>query len=244
MPADLAASPEGDWKEEYPDYLGACHSIDTNLGRLVSKLKEKGLYENTIIIFSSDHGSHFKTRNRDGRLCGYDDYKRTCHDAAVHVPLVIGGGPFATGGRRIKEIVSTGSLPKTIVELGGTPIGDLMIGENLATLVVDGPGPNRDNAAFIQISESRLGRAIRTEGWTYSVVAPDINGGAQGTAMLYVDDFLYDNVNDPSQLENLVDVPEYAQVKAGLRQRLHDMILAAEHLDVQIVENNAADTQA
>lgn len=76
LPEDLKAL-QGDAAEEYPDYLGACESLDQNLGKLVDKLKEKGLYENTIIIFGADHGSHFKTRNRDSHLNGYDDYKRS-----------------------------------------------------------------------------------------------------------------------------------------------------------------------
>lgn len=46
--------------EEYPDYLGQCVSQGENLGRLVDKLKKRGLYENTVIIFASDHGSRFK----------------------------------------------------------------------------------------------------------------------------------------------------------------------------------------
>lgn len=96
----------GNAAEEYPDYLGQCASLDENLGRIVARLKEKGLYDNTVIIFASDHGSHFKTRNTDSHLNGYDDYKRSCHDACLHVPLVIAGGPFR-GGITIKELVST-----------------------------------------------------------------------------------------------------------------------------------------
>ena len=87
----------GNAAEEYPDYLGQCASLDENLGRLVARLKEKGLYENTVILFASDHGSHFLTRNRDEHLNGYDDYKRSCHDACLHVPLVIAGGPLQGG---------------------------------------------------------------------------------------------------------------------------------------------------
>ena len=63
LPADLKAL-DGDYREEYPDYLGACASLDENLGKLINRLKEKGLYENTVIIFAADHGSHFRTRNR------------------------------------------------------------------------------------------------------------------------------------------------------------------------------------
>ncbi len=225
LPEDLKAL-GGNAAEEYPDYLGQCASLDENLGRLVAKLKEKGLYENTVILFASDHGSHFLTRNRDDHLNGYDDYKRSCHDAALHVPLVIAGGPYR-GGRAVEELVSTASLPKTILALAGVDVGDAMIGENLLD-VVEKKADNRPNEIFAQISESRVGRCIRTARYTYSVYAPGVNGGAAAASDLYADDFLYDMEQDPYQLNNVVADPAYAQVKAALRERLLDWIWRAE----------------
>ncbi len=225
LPEDLKAL-GGNAAEEYPDYLGQCASLDENLGRLVAKLKEKGLYENTVIIFASDHGSHFLTRNRDDHLNGYDDYKRSCHDACLHVPLVIAGGPYR-GGRAVEELVSTASLPKTILALAGVDVGDAMIGENLLD-VVEKKADNRLNEIFAQISESRVGRCIRTARYTYSVYAPGVNGGAAAASDRYADDFLYDMDQDPHQLNNVVADPAYAQVKAELRKRLLDWIWRAE----------------
>lgn len=225
LPGDLAAL-GGNAAQEYPDYLGQCASLDENLGRLVAKLKEQGLYENTVILYASDHGSHFKTRNRDAHLCGGDDYKRSCHDASLHVPLIISGGPFQ-GGRTVEALVSTASLPKTILALAGVDVGDAMIGENLLD-VVEHPSENRPNEVFAQISESRVGRCIRTADYTYSVYAPGLNGGEAAASDHYADDFLYDLSQDPYQLHNVVDNPAYAQVKAHLRQRLLALIEAAE----------------
>ena len=225
LPEDLKAL-GGNAAEEYPDYLGQCASLDENLGRLVAKLKEKGLYENTVILFASDHGSHFLTRNRDDHLNGYDDYKRSCHDACLHVPLVIAGGPYR-GGRTVEELVSTASLPKTILALAGVDVGGAMIGENLLD-VVEKKSDNRPNEIFAQISESRVGRCIRTARYTYSVYAPGVNGGAAAASDRYADDFLYDMEQDPHQLHNVVTDPAYAQVKAELRARLLDWIWQAE----------------
>ncbi len=225
LPEDLKAL-GGNGAEEYPDYLGQCASLDENLGRLVARLKEKGLYEDTVIIFASDHGSHFLTRNRDSHLNGYDDYKRSCHDAALHVPLVIAGGPFK-GGIAVEELVSTASLPKTILALAGVDVGDAMIGENLLD-VVEKKDDNRPNEIFAQISESRVGRCIRTARYTYSVYAPGVNGGEAASADRYADDFLYDMEKDPHQLNNVVADPAYAQVKAELRERLLAWIQRAE----------------
>ncbi len=225
LPEDLKVL-GGNAAEEYPDYLGQIASLDENLGRLVAKLKEKGLYDNTVIVYTSDHGSHFKTRNQDDHRRGYDDYKRTCHDAALHVPLVICGGPFK-GGKTVTDIVSTDSIPKTLLALAGVDVGNKMIGENLVD-VLEHKNPNRPNRAFAQISESRVGRCVRTDKWLYSVYAPDADGGEVASSDVYADDFLYDMEKDPYQLTNVVADPAYHDVKMELRTILADWIEQAE----------------
>ena len=232
-PVDLATL-GGNYKEEYPDYLGQCASLDENLGKLINKLKEKNLYDNTVIIFVSDHGSHFLTRNRDEHLNGYDDYKRSMHDACLKVPFVIAGGPFK-GGVNFEDIVSTSSLPKTICALAGVDVGNDMIGENLVD-VVEGKLPDRKNEAFAQISESRVGRCIRTPEYAYSVYAPGLHGGVAAASDLYADDHLYDLKKDPYELNNIVHDPAYAEIKQDLRKRLLAWIKEAENANPEIVD--------
>ena len=70
----------------------------------IRKLKELGIYDDTVIIYSSDHGSHFKIRNAE--------YKRSCHESAVHTPLIIKGGGF-TGGKKEQKLTSLIDLPPT-----------------------------------------------------------------------------------------------------------------------------------
>ena len=233
LPGDLAAL-KGNAAEEYPDYLGQCASLDENLGRLIKRLKEEHLYENTVIIFASDHGSHFMTRNTDSHLHGYDDYKRTCHGAATHVPLVIAGGDYKEG-KAVEELVSTESLPKTILAIAGVDVGDAMIGENLLD-VVCGKTDNRPDEVFSQISESRVGRCIRTRHYLYSVYAPDKDGGACAASDLYADDFLYDLRTDPYELNNLIHDPAYDKVRLELREKLLGWIEKAEHSRPRIVD--------
>jgi uncharacterized sulfatase len=233
IPSDLAAL-EGNYMEEYPDYLGACRSLDDNLGRIIQKLKEKGLYENTVIIFASDHGSHFKTRNKDAHLNGSDDYKRSCHDACLRVPLVIAGGPYK-GGAAVKELVSTESLPKTILALAGVDVKDNMIGENLLD-VVQGKVKNRKNEVYAQISESRVGRCIRTEDYKYAVYAPGLDGREAAGSAHYADDFLYDLKKDPDELHNLIAEEGYREIKLALREKLIAFIENSEHIRPEITD--------
>ncbi len=238
LPEDLKALGGGDAPQEYPDYLGACAKVDENLGRLIEKLKEKGIYEDTYIIFTSDHGSHFHTRNKDAHLNGFDDYKRTAHDAALRVPLVIRGGRYV-GGKVIEDLVSTGSIAKTILSMAGIEVGDAMIGEDLAT-IVDGDTSERINEVYAQISESRVGRAIRTDRYLYAVYAPNRNGGLYPSSDYYVDDCMYDLSKDPHQLTNIVDDKEYLHAKMELRKRLKAWIFNSEQKDV-IIEDDCTE---
>ena len=76
-PGDLPAW-RGDWRWNYAEYLACCASIDANLGRLVDQLDRRGQLDETLIVFASDHGSHFRTRNLE--------YKRSAHDASTPQP--------------------------------------------------------------------------------------------------------------------------------------------------------------
>ncbi|MEG7530094.1 MAG: sulfatase-like hydrolase/transferase [Hungatella sp.] len=232
LPVDLERL-GGNAAEEYPDYLGCCHSLDQNLGRLVEKLKDKGLYENTVIVYSSDHGSHFRTRNQDSHKNGYDDYKRSCHSACLHVPLVM-AGPGIPHGKRISALVSTASLPKTFLSLAGVKVGEHMIGEDLVKLLVGDQSEHRD-MVFAQISESRVGRCIRTPKFLYSVYAPGKNGNDFSDSDVYREDFLYDLQKDPYELDNCIERPEYQEVKKELAAELNAELVRAGEKEARIL---------
>lgn len=233
IPPDLTAFSWGDWKEEYPDYLGQVESLDYNLGRVVQKLKDMGVYDDTVIIYLSDHGSHFRTRNKDKNLCGYDDYKRTGHDAALKVPLVIGGGAIKEA-IRVKDIVSTASMTKTIVGLAGIDVGDKMVGENLID-VANGRCPDRKNEAFAQISESRVGRVLRTPDYLLGIVAKGLFGGKYKDSMEYSVDYFYDLKKDPYELNDVKDNPTYLPVIKNLCNEIERIIYKEEHIQSKVV---------
>lgn len=209
IPEDLANF-KGDYKEMYPDYLAAIESLDDNFKRLVDTLKKKGIYDNTTIIYTSDHGCHFKTRNAE--------YKRSCHDASIHTPLVIKGKDFGKGVKD-NRIVSLVDLPATILSAADIKVPDYFQGEALQT--------KKDcECAFVQISESQCGRAVRTKKYTYSVSSKKI---FSKSSAVYFEDYLYDNENDPAQKKNLINSKEYNEVKHELRKLLLSQIAKVEN---------------
>jgi len=217
-PQDLVNTTNGDWRSEYPDYLGCINSLDSNLGRIRDALKKQGIDKNTVIIFTSDHGSHFCTRN--------SEYKRSCHDGCIRIPLILYGGSF-TGGRVLDNMVSLIDITPTILSTAGVTVPAFMRGRNMNDLV-NGNAQHWDDEVFLQISESQCGRAIRTKEWKYSVRAQDKTGNDPSSCS-YTEDFLYDLKADPHEQNNLVSDPAFRDVRAKLSVRLKErMRLAGE----------------
>jgi len=218
VPGDLAASEsKGDWKEQLPDYYGMCARLDECLGKLLTTLAETGRAENTIVLFTSDHGCHFRTRN--------DEYKRSCHEASIRTPMVF-SGPGFRGGATIDQLVSLVDVPATLLSAAGLEVPRHMHGRDMMPLV-GGSAEDWQNEVFLQISESQVGRAIRTERWKYSAVIPDKEGLQVSAGELYVDDYLYDLEADPYEQENLIGREQYRPILEKLRQRLKKRIVEA-----------------
>ncbi len=215
LPEDLTFL-KGNYREEYPDYLAAIHSLDENVGRLVKALKDKGLYENTVIVYTSDHGCHFKTRN--------DEYKRSCHDSSIHTPLVFGGGAVDKD-EVMNCLVSLIDIPPTLLSLAEIEVPKTYSGNILPVNRKD--VPERD-CVFVQISESQVGRAVRTKDWKYSARALG-SGNTKHSALIYYDDFLYDLKNDPNERHNLVNDKEHLDILRKMRGLLaREMVKAGE----------------
>jgi arylsulfatase A-like enzyme len=225
VPGDLVDT-EGDWRENYPDYLGCCSSLDKNVGRLIQELKNQGIYDNTVIFYTSDHGSHFRTRN--------SEYKRSCHDGCIRIPM-IARGPGFLGGKVMDSMVSLIDIPPTLLACAGLDTPDTMKGRPLQQLV-DGSAKDWPEEVFVQISESQVGRAIRTKRWKYSVQAPHKHRLKDAWSDEYQEDFLYDLENDPHERNNLIGRPEYRQVCDQLAETLKRKMVEAGEKEPSIIK--------
>lgn len=208
-PPDLLAL-GGSAQQHLGGYWGMVKRLDEALGRLLDALKSLGLAENTIVLYTTDHGCHFKTRN--------SEYKRSCHEASVRLPTALSGPGFKRGGE-VREIVSLLDLPPTLLDAAGLPLPEQMQGRSLMPLI------NRQTTewpeeAFIQISESQVGRAVRTQRWKYAVTAPHKHGSQDSGSTHYVEEYLYDLQADPYELTNLAGVESHRQTADVLRDRL------------------------
>lgn len=229
-PEDLIGL-NGDYKSEYAHYLACCKRLDSNFADLVKTVKDKGLWEDSIIIYTSDHGCHFKTRNFE--------YKRSAHDASAHIPLIITGGGLAKCdwatkyiGKNFDGFVSLLDMTATVLDMAGVKVPENYQSQSVCKMLADGKG--RDHI-FMQISESQLGRAIITDKYTYSVKKPFSLGLKKAKSTIYKEELLYDNTTDKAQHNNLVKKSEYKQIKAQLKQILLDDIYNIEGVKAKII---------
>lgn len=222
LPDDLTFL-KGNYKEMYPDYISAINRLDYNVGKLTDKLKELGIYDDTIIIYTSDHGCHFKTRNAE--------YKRSCHESSTHTPLIIRGGKF-TGGRTETGLSSLIDIPPTLLSMADIPIPKSYMGCDLAKQI-ENPQEKRD-CVFIQISEASNARAIRTDRYKYEVTDPAPMGYMHGKSNIYVERYLYDLQNDPSEKKNLIKDPKYKEVRKEMKKLLLEQMQKADEKEPRI----------
>jgi arylsulfatase A-like enzyme len=210
VPQDLRPLP-GSWPSQLGDYYGCVANIDNTIGVLLDALKRQGFLENTIVLFTSDHGCHFKTRNAE--------YKRSPHESSIHIPLII-AGPGFDRSLEVRELACQVDLTPTLLEACGAPIPSTMQGSSLMPLVQSRRDGWRDEV-YIHMSEFMTGRILRTPRWTYAVAAPKRPGWrAVPETDLYVEYMLYDNAADPFQHTNLAGRTDTAAVSRELRQRL------------------------
>jgi len=215
-PPDLAAL-GGSTQRHLAGYFGQVKRLDEAYGRLLDALKSLDLSDNTIVLFTSDHGSHFRTRN--------GEYKRSCHESSIRVPTALCGPGFDQGGR-LGQLVSLIDLPPTLLDAAGLPVPDNMDGHSILPLT-RGETADWPDDLFIQISEAQVGRAIRTHRWKYSVKAPDGEGGRQIGSDIYAEEYLYDLQADPYELMNLIGLASHAEVTRVMQERLLRRMAAA-----------------
>lgn len=237
-PPDLAGLPSynegaeltvgGTAQQHLGGYWGQVKRLDEAFGRMMDALKSLGLEENTIVLFTSDHACHFRTRN--------SEYKRSCHEASIRVPTLLTGGPF-TGGGSVRELVSLVDLPPTLLEACGLDVPETMEGRSIMPLL-HGRGRDADwpEEVFVQISEAQIGRSVRTGRWKYSVRSVDDSHDGAGGASKYEEEFLYDLHYDPYELRNLIRQESHTPVRQVMRERLLRRMAEAGEDSPTIVE--------
>ena len=208
LPPDLRAL-GGTSGRHLPGYYGMVKRLDEAYGRMLDALKSMNILDNTVVLFTTDHGCHFKTRN--------GEYKRSCHDTSIRIPMAFTGPGFESGGR-LKELVSLIDIPPTLLDACNIPVPDNMQGRSILPLTRERVS-NWPEEVYVEIFETSLSRCVRTQRWKYSVRKTE-EGAQKGSSWIFEEDFLYDLLADPYELYNLAGFDSHRKVADVMKERL------------------------
>lgn len=191
-------------------YYAAVTFMDAQVGKVMAALQKAGLEDNTIVIFTSDHGYHL----------GEHDFwaKVSLHEESAKVPLIIrvpGKQPAVCDS--LTELLD---LYPTVASLCGLEIPARLQGKDISK-VFDDPTHQVRKAAF-SVSPSQKGFLLREEKWAYIQYAEDASQGVE----------LFDMENDPNQYANLAAKPEFREVVAGFKAKLVAKLTAVRDNDL------------
>ena len=222
------------------------YTVDQQVGRLMAKLKEMDVLDNTIVIYTSDngrfHGSH-----------GLFD-KALLYDESVKEPLIIFDGRSAAKtqqGRRVDAMVSSVDVAPTILSLAGLEVPEIMKGLDLSRILngTQDMSQWRDAVLIENLFLQELHRATTKKIPDIPALNDEIMAenrsyrtrGVRTERFKYfkyyehdpVIEELYDLDTDPSEMNNLISNPEYAEVLSDLRKQTEELYTQASAIHLK-----------
>jgi choline-sulfatase len=187
-------------KKAVAGYYASVSYMDAQVGKVLKTLEEEGLENNTIVIFTSDHGFHLG----EHRFW----MKVSLHEESARVPLIIkvpGQDPGVC--HSFAELLD---LYPTVAELAGLKFSEHLQGKSLAKTIQDPNYKVRDMAFSITPRGGNIDFMLRTEKWAYIQYDEDAKSGME----------LFDMEYDPKQYNNLAHNPKYEKIVQDFQEKL------------------------
>ena len=214
--------------------------IDQMIGTLRNTLNEQGLNENTILIFTSDHGLQYGEFGLGG--------KALCYDTCLRVPLLI-YDPRQAGGKRLPHLVQSIDIAPTLLHLAGLTPPDTMQGESLLPLIQEQNVVWRQVAFGENLWSNQHGNprceTVRTDQYRYiryfqndrhekihatnqslaNAYANSLTASIHGEPIVYEE--LYHTAIDPYEAINLIHNKNYFDIAEELRSECEKLVRIA-----------------
>ncbi len=206
-------NPEGKdlvrWKYQryMQDYLGCIAGVDENVGRVLDYLEESGLEENTLVVYTSDQGFYLGDH-------GWFD-KRFMYEESLRMPLLVKFPGSVSSCSVNQELVVNLDFAPTFLEMAGIVKPSDMQGESLKKLLIEQTNfPWRDSIyyhyyEFPAVHQVKRHYGIRTKKYKLIHFYHDIDAWE-----------LYDLEEDPKEMRNVYDFPDYSDIAGKLKTEL------------------------
>jgi len=211
LPANFDATVRQDMKTYYAQVA----NLDWNLGRIMKALEDKGLAEDTILVFTSDHGEMFGSHGRHGKLIFYEE--------AAHIPFLV-RWPKKVRAKSVSDVLmGTPDIMPTLLSMMDIPVPSSVEGTDLSRSLIANTGSKPDVAhmqgmgATAAWADGSEWRGLRDNQYTYGIYQRDKR------------ELLFDNRKDPYQTTNLADdrskeslLAHYRDISAKWRKEQND----------------------
>ncbi|MEM1443650.1 MAG: sulfatase-like hydrolase/transferase [Verrucomicrobiota bacterium] len=194
-------------------YCANMSMIDEQVGKIMGSLDEQGYLENSILIFTSDHGDCLTDHGHS--------QKWTMYEQVTRVPLIVWSADGRFGkGRRIEELVSLFDVGPTILEMAGCEVPNHFSAESLLPALEEtGEWKGREYVFAEHPRDGNFTTAdyqvmVRSERWKLVEIyeSDGVEGGREG--------LLIDLAEDPREMKNLYESSDHAEVREELREAL------------------------
>lgn len=208
LPPNIPVEKQAQSRKEIAGYYAHCTAMDDMIGELRATLAEQGLAENTIFIFTSDHGDMLGSQG--------ESRKQRPWDESIRVPFLLHWPAGMGEARTIEEPLTSVDIMPTLLGLCGIDVPDECQGDDWTSVLRSGEDPGARAALLACYSPygewkrangGREFRGLRTRRYTY---VRTLDGPW----------LLYDNETDPHQLENLAGREEHAALQAKMERLL------------------------
>ncbi len=204
--------------QEYPHatFAAMVSRLDMYVGQIVDKLKELGVYDNTIIIFASDNGPHLEGGadpdffDSNGPWRGY---KRDVYEGGIRVPFIVQWNGHVAKGRETGFMCSFWDLMPTLREINGQERPEDMDGISILPLLEGRKGQKEHECLYFEFQEYGGRQAVRQGPW--KLVHLDIRNDKERYELYNLDE-------DPSETTDLIEAnPEKAGELKAIMAEAH-----------------------
>lgn len=230
LPSWIPADRRGEFFDKERLSLAMEAWLDDGVGQLVDKLKQAGIYDNTLFVFVIDNG-----------WCNGLVSKGSPFEKGVRTPVFFTWSKGIRGGRQFSTLISTLDIYPTILDFAGVPVPETAAGRSLRPIIEGRATEHRDRLfgaiypAFATKGDERPERDVyalyvRDQRWKYILYVQDVVASRNGNYFRIqhiLTDFptrqrgdqdLYDLQNDPAELQDLAELPEHAERVAEMRK--------------------------
>ncbi len=191
VPADKVSAAKNSLK----DYFAHCTAMDFEFGRLMDALEKEGLADNTLVVFSADHGDLHQSHNLT--------YKGEPEEESWHVPLLMRLPGKIKSGQFVEHLISSADLMPTLLSLCGLEAPKTCTGKDKSAALSEAGLPDESIYGGVQ------------DQWR-AVVKGDYKLVIEGDGVNQTPVKLYDLKTDPYEMDNLISQPDYQVIKNDL----------------------------